>query len=56
MASFGLKVIRGLFGMAEHVIPRFDWTSGLGHRRILADRGVLETALGFVAHAPFQLH
>ncbi|MER9233675.1 alpha/beta hydrolase [Mesorhizobium sp. M0622] len=31
----------------EHV--RLHWADGLGHRRILADKGVVERAVGFVA-------
>lgn len=31
---------------------RLHWTPGLGHRRILADRGVLDEVLGFVAPHP----
>ncbi len=35
---------------------RLHWAPGLGHRRILADRGVLEAALGFVAGSPQLVH
>lgn len=31
----------------DHV--RLYWANGLGHRRILADKGVVERAVGFVA-------
>ncbi|RWP58194.1 MAG: alpha/beta hydrolase [Mesorhizobium sp.] len=34
-------------GAGDHV--RLYWADGLGHRRILADRGVVERAIGFVA-------
>ncbi|BCH17197.1 MULTISPECIES: alpha/beta hydrolase [unclassified Mesorhizobium] len=34
-------------GAGDHV--RLYWADGLGHRRILADRGVVERAVGFVA-------
>ncbi|RVA56731.1 alpha/beta hydrolase, partial [Mesorhizobium sp. M7A.F.Ca.US.001.01.1.1] len=33
------------------------WADGLGHRRILADKGVVERAVGFVTHRePLLLH
>jgi pimeloyl-ACP methyl ester carboxylesterase len=35
---------------------RLHWTPGLGHRRILADRNVLEEALGFVSGKPLKVH
>ena len=35
---------------------RLHWTPGLGHRRILADRHVLEEALGFVSGTPLEVH
>jgi len=34
-------------GAGDHV--RLYWADGLGHRRILADKGVVERAVGFVA-------
>ncbi|TIP47684.1 alpha/beta fold hydrolase [Mesorhizobium sp.] len=37
-------------GAGDHV--RLYWADGLGHRRILADRGVVERAVGFVAEHP----
>lgn len=43
-------------GAGDHV--RLYWADGLGHRRILADRGVVERAIGFVAEhrEPSLLH
>jgi pimeloyl-ACP methyl ester carboxylesterase len=43
-------------GAGDHV--RLYWADGLGHRRILADRGVVERAVGFVAEhrEPVSLH
>ncbi|RWP04116.1 alpha/beta hydrolase [Mesorhizobium sp.] len=43
-------------GAGDHV--RLYWADGLGHRRILADRGVVERAVGFVAEhrAQVSLH
>ncbi|SIT55563.1 Hydrolase [Mesorhizobium prunaredense] len=43
-------------GAGDHV--RLYWADGLGHRRILADRGVVERAVGFVAEhrQPVSLH
>ncbi|TKD47766.1 MAG: alpha/beta hydrolase [Mesorhizobium sp.] len=43
-------------GAGDHV--RLYWADGLGHRRILADRGVVERAIGFVAEQrePSLLH
>src|SRR5438445_12781 len=42
-------------GAGGHV--RLHWADGLGHRRILADKGVIERAVGFVAHRePSLLH
>ncbi|MCV3208291.1 alpha/beta hydrolase [Mesorhizobium sp. YC-39] len=39
----------------DHV--RLHWADGLGHRRILADKGVAEHAIGFVAgRDPVSLH
>ncbi|TIN48075.1 MAG: alpha/beta hydrolase [Mesorhizobium sp.] len=40
----------------DHV--RLYWADGLGHRRILADKGVVERAVGFVAEhrEPVSLH
>jgi pimeloyl-ACP methyl ester carboxylesterase len=35
---------------------RLHWAPGLGHRRILADRGVVEKALDFVARTPVMVH
>ncbi|AZO68405.1 alpha/beta fold hydrolase [Mesorhizobium sp. M6A.T.Cr.TU.016.01.1.1] len=43
-------------GAGDHV--RLYWADGLGHRRILADKGVVERAIGFVAghREPVSLH
>ncbi|TIM25158.1 MAG: alpha/beta hydrolase [Mesorhizobium sp.] len=43
-------------GAGDHV--RLYWADGLGHRRILADKGVVERAVGFVAEhrEPVSLH
>ncbi|RWP44857.1 MAG: alpha/beta fold hydrolase [Mesorhizobium sp.] len=43
-------------GAGDHV--RLYWADGLGHRRILADKGVVERAVGFVAEhrQPVSLH
>ncbi|TIO04938.1 alpha/beta fold hydrolase [Mesorhizobium sp.] len=43
-------------GAGDHV--RLYWADGLGHRRILADKGVVERAVGFVAEhrEPSLLH
>ncbi|RWK65567.1 alpha/beta fold hydrolase [Mesorhizobium sp.] len=43
-------------GAGDHI--RLYWADGLGHRRILADRGVVERAIGFVAEhrEPSLLH
>ncbi|WP_192181093.1 alpha/beta hydrolase [Mesorhizobium amorphae] len=43
-------------GAGDHV--RLHWAEGLGHRRILADKGVVEHAVGFVAgqREPAALH
>ncbi|TIS58804.1 alpha/beta hydrolase [Mesorhizobium sp.] len=43
-------------GAGDHV--RLYWAEGLGHRRILADKGVIECAVGFVAghREPVSLH
>ncbi|RWQ68663.1 alpha/beta fold hydrolase [Mesorhizobium sp.] len=43
-------------GAGDHV--RLYWADGLGHRRILADKGVVERAIGFVAEhrEPSLLH
>ncbi|RWN03812.1 MAG: alpha/beta fold hydrolase [Mesorhizobium sp.] len=43
-------------GAGDHV--RLYWADGLGHRRILADKGVVERAVGFVAEhrQPASLH
>ncbi|RWO57251.1 alpha/beta fold hydrolase [Mesorhizobium sp.] len=43
-------------GAGDHV--RLYWADGLGHRRILADRGVVERAVDFVAEhrEPVSLH
>ncbi|RUY19895.1 alpha/beta hydrolase, partial [Mesorhizobium sp. M7A.F.Ca.CA.004.12.1.1] len=42
-------------GAGGHV--RLYWADGLGHRRILADKGVVERAVGFVANRePLLLH
>ncbi|CAH2401978.1 alpha/beta hydrolase [Mesorhizobium ventifaucium] len=43
-------------GAGDHV--RLYWADGLGHRRILADKGVIERAVGFVAEhrKPVSLH
>ncbi|MER8440921.1 lysophospholipase [Mesorhizobium sp. M1312] len=43
-------------GAGDHV--RLYWADGLGHRRILADSGVVERAIGFVAEhrEPSLLH
>jgi pimeloyl-ACP methyl ester carboxylesterase len=42
-------------GAGGHV--RLYWADGLGHRRILADKGVVERAVGFVTHRePSLLH
>ncbi|AZN99859.1 alpha/beta fold hydrolase [Mesorhizobium sp. M9A.F.Ca.ET.002.03.1.2] len=43
-------------GAGDHV--RLYWADGLGHRRILADKGVVERAVGFVAERlePSLLH
>ncbi len=38
----------------EHV--RLHWAPGLGHRRILADPGIVAEALGFVARQPAMVH
>jgi pimeloyl-ACP methyl ester carboxylesterase len=38
----------------EHV--RLHWAPGLGHRRILADPGIVSEALGFVARQPATVH
>jgi len=44
-----------LYGSAgSHV--RLHWTPGLGHRRILADRGVLDEVLAFLARRPVHVH
>ncbi|TIL58963.1 MAG: alpha/beta hydrolase [Mesorhizobium sp.] len=40
-------------GAGDHV--RLYWADGLGHRRILADRGVVERAVGFVAEQREQV-
>lgn len=43
-------------GAGNHV--RLHWAGGLGHRRILADKGVVERAVGFIAdhRESAQLH
>ena len=35
---------------------RLHWTPGLGHRRIVADRGVLDEVLAFLAPRPVLVH
>lgn len=59
MASFGLKVIRGVFAAAEHVAPRltgraaFELFCRTPNAKILSDgeRRAVERAAGFMAEA-----
>ncbi|TGV93821.1 alpha/beta hydrolase, partial [Mesorhizobium sp. M2E.F.Ca.ET.154.01.1.1] len=59
MASFGLKVIRGVFGAAEHVAPRlsgraaFELFCRTPNVKSLSDgeRRAVERAAGFMAEA-----
>ncbi|MBN9274270.1 MAG: alpha/beta hydrolase, partial [Mesorhizobium sp.] len=41
---------RSYAGAGDHV--ELFWADGLGHRRILADKGVVKRAVGFVVGQP----
>ena len=56
LSPMGMEMVPRYADAGGHV--RLHWADGLGHRRILADKGVVERAVAFVAgnHEPSLLH